>query len=78
MQAMTPRVVDISHHNKVTNLRATAASGVWGVIHKASQGSGYRDPDYAARRRQAEAAGLLWGHTISMTAQTLPGRSIGS
>lgn len=42
---MTPRVVDISHHNIVKDLKATAAAGVWGVIHKASQGSGYRDPD---------------------------------
>lgn len=58
---MTPRVVDISHHNKVTDLKATAMSGVFGVIHKASQGSGYRDPDYATRRQQAKAAGLLWG-----------------
>lgn len=59
--AIQPRVVDISHHNQVKDLRATAASGVWGVIHKASQGRGYRDPDYAARRKQAAAAGLLWG-----------------
>lgn len=59
--AMTPRVVDISHHNTVTDLRSTAAEGVWGVIHKSSQGSGYRDPDYAARRAQTKAAGLLWG-----------------
>ncbi len=58
---MQPRVVDISHHNTVTDLKATAMSGVWGVIHKSSQGSGYRDPDYAARRKQAKAAGLLWG-----------------
>jgi GH25 family lysozyme M1 (1,4-beta-N-acetylmuramidase)/peptidoglycan hydrolase-like protein with peptidoglycan-binding domain len=56
-----PRVVDISHHNKVTDLHATATSGVWGVIHKASQGQSYRDPDYAARRKLAAAAGLLWG-----------------
>ncbi|MCK1585497.1 hypothetical protein IVB03_39575 [Bradyrhizobium sp. 168] len=61
MAQMTPRVVDISHHNKVTNLKAAAAAGIWGVIHKASQGRGYRDPDYATRREQAKAAGLLWG-----------------
>ncbi|WP_454629505.1 glycoside hydrolase family 25 protein [Bradyrhizobium cenepequi] len=56
-----PRVVDISHHNKVTDLKDTAAAGIWGVIHKASQGQSYRDPDYASRREQARAAGLLWG-----------------
>lgn len=58
---MTPRVVDISHHNTVNDLKATAMAGVWGVIHKSSQGRGYRDPDYASRRAQAKAAGLLWG-----------------
>jgi lysozyme len=61
MQAMTPRVIDISHHNTVTDLKATAAAGVWGVIHKASQGRAYRDPDYGARRALAAKAGLLWG-----------------
>lgn len=59
--AFTPRVIDISHHNKVKDFRQTAAAGVWGVIHKSSQGRGYRDPDYAARRKAAKAAGLLWG-----------------
>lgn len=58
---MTPRVVDLSHHNKVTDLKASAAAGIWGVIHKSSQGSGYCDPDYAPRRRVARDAGLLWG-----------------
>lgn len=58
---MTPRVVDISHHNTVTDLRATAAAGIWGVIHKSSQGKGYRDPDYERRRGEARDAGLLWG-----------------
>jgi lysozyme len=58
---MTPRVVDTSHHNTVNDLSATAAAGVWGVIHKASQGSHYRDPDYAKRRTMAVKAGLLWG-----------------
>lgn len=58
---MIPRVIDISHHNTVKDLKATASAGVWGVIHKASQGRAYRDPDYAGRRKLATAAGLLWG-----------------
>lgn len=58
---MTPRVVDISHHNTVVDLKATAAAGVWGIIHKSSQGAAYRDPNYAGRRSPAVAAGLLWG-----------------
>lgn len=56
-----PRVVDTSHHNTVDDLRATAAAGVWGIIHKATQGPGYTDPDYVKRRAMAEDAGLLWG-----------------
>lgn len=58
---LTPRVTDISHHNTVTNLRATAAAGIWGVIHKATQGTSYRDPDYVRRRQQVLQAGMLWG-----------------
>jgi lysozyme len=58
---MQPRVVDISHHNTVVDLHATAAAGVWGVIHKATQGAGYRDPTYAQRRQPAADAGMLWG-----------------
>lgn len=58
---MEPRVVDISHHNVVRNLRLTAGAGIWGVIHKASQGRAYRDPDYEDRRVAAKDAGLLWG-----------------
>jgi lysozyme len=58
---MTPRVVDLSHHNTVTDLKLTAKAGVWGVIHKASQGSTYKDPTYDARRKMAKDAGLLWG-----------------
>ena len=61
MTTMVPRVIDISHHNVVKDLKATAAAGVWGVIHKASQGRAYRDPDYAGRRVLAKAAGMLWG-----------------
>lgn len=61
MANFTPRVVDISHHNTVTDFGAVAASGVWGIIHKATQGRAYVDPDYAQRRIKAVSAGLLWG-----------------
>jgi lysozyme len=72
--AMTPRVIDISHHNTIEDLKATAAAGVWGVIHKASQGRGYQDPDYTARRRLATAAGLLWGAYHFGTADDVEGQ----
>jgi len=58
---LTPRVTDISHHNTVTDLKAAAAAGLWGVIHKATQGTVYRDSTYVQRRAPAHDAGLLWG-----------------
>ena len=55
-------VIDISHHNgtKLDFVKAKA-DGILGVIHKASQGQGGRDPMYASNRKKAVAAGLLWG-----------------
>lgn len=57
----TPMVVDIYHGDVVTDLKATAAAGVRGIIHKASQGAGIGDDTYEVRRRLAKDAGLLWG-----------------
>jgi lysozyme len=54
-------VIDLSHHNPVTDWAAIKASGIAGVIHKASQGISYVDPTYASRKQGARAAGLLWG-----------------
>lgn len=65
---MIPRVVDIyhgdvvgSHGPAVDGFRQAAAAGIWGVIHKSSQGESYRDPMYKQRRSAALASGLLWG-----------------
>ncbi|HYM31814.1 MAG TPA: glycoside hydrolase family 25 protein [Candidatus Cybelea sp.] len=58
---IVPRVVDLSHHNVVKDFGAAAGFGLWGVIHKATQGKAYADPDYAGRRETATAAGLMWG-----------------
>jgi lysozyme len=58
---MDARVVDLSHHNDVRDFGMVAAAGVWGIIHKATQGKAYADPDYAGRRALAGKAGLLWG-----------------
>ena len=55
-------VIDISHHNgKSLDFGLARADGVRGVIHKATQGIGARDPMYRANRRKAREAGLLWG-----------------
>jgi lysozyme len=54
-------VIDLSHHNQTGGLSRAAAAGVLAVIHKATQGSGFSDPSYNARRNAAKDAGLLWG-----------------
>jgi lysozyme len=53
-------VVDLSHHNSNVDFTKVATQ-VSAVIHKATQGSGFKDPTYAERRKEAMAAGLLWG-----------------
>lgn len=60
-KALTPVVVDLSHHNDVGDWSKVYASGIRGIIHKATQGSSYVDPNYAERKAAAKAAGLLWG-----------------
>ena len=55
-----PVVADMAHFNPV-NFTEIKAAGIVGVIHKATQGVGVTDHQYAARRPVAEAAGLLWG-----------------
>jgi len=54
-------VIDLSHHSKKVDLQRAAADGIVGVIHKATQGSGFVDPTYGKNRKAAAAAGLLWG-----------------
>jgi lysozyme len=58
---MINAVVDISHHNTISNIAKVQAAGVLGVIHKATQGAIYVDPTLAANRKRLEAAGLLFG-----------------
>src|SRR4029077_12206323 len=54
-------VIDLSAHATVSDFRLVRASNILAVIHKASEGDFYAAPACAARRPQAEAAGLLWG-----------------
>jgi lysozyme len=57
-----PRVVDIYHGDDVEDFHPAANAGVWGIIHKASQGTTYKDVAYDERRKlAAEVDGLLWG-----------------
>jgi lysozyme len=54
-------IVDLSHHNGNVDLARAQAAGIVGVIHKATQGTGYTDPMYQANKANAQDAGLLWG-----------------
>lgn len=54
------KVVDLSHWNKA-NLSLAMEDGILAVIHKATQGRTYVDPNYEERRDEAESVGLLWG-----------------
>ena len=61
----TPKVIDLSHHNwdSTPNLdfAQAKASGIVGVIYKATEGATYQDPFYHKTHAAALKAGLLWG-----------------
>ncbi len=52
-------VIDVSHHNGPIDWPAVAAAGIALAFVKASQGTGFADPRFAANRRGAAAAGIL-------------------
>ena len=54
-------VIDLSHHNAVADWAAVRRAGIAAVIHKATEGATFRDPEFRKRREAARAAGLLWG-----------------
>ena len=54
-------IVDISHHNGKPDLRKAKASGIVGVIQKATQGTTFKDPTFGENRKKASDAGLLFG-----------------
>ena len=54
-------IVDLSHHNGTPDFGAAKGDGILAVIHKATQGDQYTDPEYQGRRQAALDAGLLWG-----------------
>src|SRR4051812_44856318 len=63
--AMTDPVVDLSHNNSIPAplqaFQKAAASGIDAILHKATQGTGFVDPTFAARRIAAAGAGLDFG-----------------
>jgi lysozyme len=59
---MFDAVIDLSHHNGPNvDFRALAAAGIAAVIHKATQGTAFVDPVFAANRDKARAAGVMFG-----------------
>lgn len=54
-------IIDLSHHNVVTDFARVKAAGVVGVIHKATEGTTFTDNQYKGREKAALAAGLAWG-----------------
>lgn len=58
---MINAVIDLSHHNKVSGFAKVKSAGIAAVIHKATQGTRYKDPTFAANRAKAVAADLKVG-----------------
>lgn len=53
-------ILDLNHDNSL-DLGAFLGAGFAAIIHKATEGTGFRDPKYAARKSAAMSAGILWG-----------------
>jgi len=60
--SMIPNVIDLSHHNTIpSSLVPAYEAGIYGVIHKATQGTGFVDSKVYARYKLAREAGMAWG-----------------
>lgn len=55
-----PLIIDLSHHNIVEDFDAIRAGGTIGIIHKATEGTGFSDSEFWDRREAAREAGLEW------------------
>jgi lysozyme len=54
-------VIDLSHWNTVTDPAKIKASGIIGVIYKATEGVTYRDDSYKTAKQAADDHGFLFG-----------------
>jgi GH25 family lysozyme M1 (1,4-beta-N-acetylmuramidase) len=61
MTASKPLVIDIYYGDQVQDFARTKAFGIVGVIHKASEGTGFTDKLYGVRRKLATDLGMKWG-----------------
>jgi lysozyme len=55
------KVIDLSHHNTLSDLRPAWDAGIRGIIHKATEGSSFTDDMIGARATLAKNAGMLFG-----------------
>lgn len=55
---MKPTVIDLSHYQPHVDLLAARRDGVLGLIHKATEGTAWRDGLYKARKDNAATLGL--------------------
>lgn len=58
---MLNAIVDISHHNSVSNVAKIKQAGVLGVIQKSTQGTTFKDPTFVTVRKRLQDAGILVG-----------------
>jgi len=63
---MIDTIVDLNHRGQ-PDFAALVSAGIIAVIHKATEGATFQDPEFSNRRIAAKAAGLLWGsyHFVS-------------
>lgn len=83
-QAGLARVVDVYHGDvfysdvhktdPAADFAALAGAGVWGLIHKATQGLGVNDPAYASRTKNARIGGLETGAYHFNTGDSVSGQ----
>ena len=57
----TPTVFDISHFQGNVDAASAYAAGLRGMIHKATEGTGFVDPLYSSNRNNARGSGMLCG-----------------
>jgi lysozyme len=57
----TTDLIDISHHNNLSDAGKVAAAGVLGVFQKTTQGATFVDPTFAANKTKILNAGMLFG-----------------
>jgi len=57
---MINTIIDVNHDNSLDFAKLQKA-GIVAIIHKATEGTTFKDPKYKARKKQAMELGFLWG-----------------